>query len=179
MDLTQGCMTPVPVSTDLSRVDSTNVNAPHLTRQNTAIHDGGHTPHTGDRRQTGPAYGRHLPAPRGTRASPSSPRGIVLSQNAVSRAKPAHEPPTPVSRPRQVRTMQTQRRGQSHGPRQRRRPAGHTWRPPRASRLTAARTALRSLAPAAPPRPTAKRALDLTLGSALLVLAAPSSPRPP
>ncbi|MEE4492323.1 sugar transferase [Streptomyces sp. BE230] len=69
--------------------------------------------------------------------------------------------------------MQTQRRGQSHGPRQRRRPAGRPWRPPRASRLTAARTALRSLAPATPPRPTAKRALDLTLGSALLVLTAP------
>ncbi|MFG3139002.1 sugar transferase [Streptomyces sp. NPDC048211] len=69
--------------------------------------------------------------------------------------------------------MQTQRRGQSRGPRQRRRPAGRTWRPPRASRLAAARAALRSLAQTAPPRPTAKRTLDVLLGSALLVLAAP------
>ncbi|MFJ2090741.1 sugar transferase [Streptomyces sp. NPDC087901] len=69
--------------------------------------------------------------------------------------------------------MQTQRRGQRHGPRQRRRPAATPWRPPRPSRLAAARTALRALAPATPPRPTAKRALDLTLGSALLILATP------
>lgn len=69
--------------------------------------------------------------------------------------------------------MQTQWQGQSHGPRRRPRPAGHTWQPPRPPRLPAARKALRALAPATLPRPTTKRALDLALGSALLVLAAP------
>lgn len=69
--------------------------------------------------------------------------------------------------------MQTQWQGQSHGPRRRPRPAGRTWQPPRPPRLPAARKALRALAPTALPRPTTKRTLDLALGSALLVLAAP------
>lgn len=69
--------------------------------------------------------------------------------------------------------MQTQWQGQSRGPRRRPRPAGRTWQPPRPPRLPAARKALRALAPTTLPRPTTKRALDLALGSALLVLAAP------
>ncbi|WP_406451927.1 sugar transferase [Streptomyces sp. NBC_00876] len=77
--------------------------------------------------------------------------------------------------------MQTQRQGQRQEPWQRRRPGRRaerrpgrrTWQPPRASRIPAARRALGALAPAAPRRPTAKRVLDLTLGSALLILAAP------
>lgn len=68
--------------------------------------------------------------------------------------------------------MQTQ--WQSHGPRRRRPgPARRTWQPPRPPRLPATRKALRALTQAAPPRPTAKRVLDLALGSALLILAAP------
>lgn len=62
--------------------------------------------------------------------------------------------------------MHTQRRGQ-RGPRPR------PWQPPRASRLTTARETLRTLAPTPLPRPTAKRTLDVLLGSALLLLAAP------
>ncbi|MER6114693.1 sugar transferase [Streptomyces sp. NPDC001743] len=66
-----------------------------------------------------------------------------------------------------------QKQWQSHGPRRRPGPARRTWQPPRPPRLTAARETLRALLPAAPPRPTAKRVMDLTLGSALLLLAAP------
>ncbi|MFI6864898.1 sugar transferase [Streptomyces sp. NPDC050421] len=69
--------------------------------------------------------------------------------------------------------MQTQWQGQRHGPRRRPGPARRTWQPPRSPRLPAARKALRAFAPATLPRPTAKRALDLVLGSALLLLAAP------
>ncbi|MEU1364629.1 sugar transferase [Streptomyces sp. NPDC005803] len=69
--------------------------------------------------------------------------------------------------------MQTQWQRQGYGPRRRPRPARRTWEPPRPPRLPAARRALRSLSPANLPRPTAKRVLDLVLGSALLLLAAP------
>ncbi|THA62870.1 hypothetical protein E6P78_22440 [Streptomyces sp. A0958] len=62
--------------------------------------------------------------------------------------------------------MQTQRKGQ-------RRPRPRPWQPPRPSRTAAARRALRALAPTPPPRPTAKRTLDVLLGSALLLLASP------
>ncbi|THA36524.1 hypothetical protein E6R18_00455 [Streptomyces sp. A1277] len=55
----------------------------------------------------------------------------------------------------------------------RRGPRPRPWRPPRASRLATARETLRALAPAPLPRPTAKRTLDVLLGSALLLLAAP------
>ncbi|MFE9813653.1 sugar transferase [Streptomyces sp. NPDC005773] len=67
--------------------------------------------------------------------------------------------------------MQTQWQGQSRGPRRRPGPTGRGRRPT-PPRLAATRRALRALAPALP-RPTAKRALDLALGSALLILAAP------
>lgn len=56
----------------------------------------------------------------------------------------------------------------------RRRPARRPWQPPRPSRTAGARRALRALAPATLPRPTAKRTLDLLLGSVLLLLAAPA-----
>ncbi|MEU9206153.1 sugar transferase [Streptomyces sp. NPDC048332] len=69
--------------------------------------------------------------------------------------------------------MQTQWQGQRHDPRRRPGPARRTWQPPRPPRLPAARRALRTLTPARLPRPTAKRALDLTLGSVLLLLACP------
>ncbi|MGQ4490511.1 sugar transferase [Streptomyces sp. SAS_281] len=52
-------------------------------------------------------------------------------------------------------------------------PRPRPWRPPRPSRPAAARAALRALLPAPLPRPTAKRTLDLVLGSALLLLASP------
>ncbi|MCM2413127.1 sugar transferase [Streptomyces sp. RKAG290] len=48
-----------------------------------------------------------------------------------------------------------------------------TWQPPRPPLAARALGRLRALAPAPPPRPTAKRTLDLTLGSALLLLVAP------
>lgn len=59
---------------------------------------------------------------------------------------------------------------EAHGPR----PAADAATPPpgRAERL-------RALTATPLPRPTAKRALDLALGSALLILAAPCSPQPP
>ncbi|WP_329306747.1 sugar transferase [Streptomyces sp. NBC_01260] len=69
--------------------------------------------------------------------------------------------------------MQTQRPRQRQMPRQGRRPARRAWQPPRQPRTASALAALRALAPAALPRPTSKRALDLLLGSALLLLAAP------
>lgn len=53
-------------------------------------------------------------------------------------------------------------------------PARRPWQPPRPTRTACALAALRALAAAAPPRPTAKRTLDLLLGSALLLLAAPA-----
>ncbi|MFE6764071.1 sugar transferase [Streptomyces sp. NPDC057689] len=52
-------------------------------------------------------------------------------------------------------------------------PRPHPWRPPRPSRLATARAALGALAPTPLPRPTAKRTLDVVLGSALLLLASP------
>lgn len=75
--------------------------------------------------------------------------------------------------------MQTQRPRQRQTPRRRpaRRPrqtARRPWQPPRPPRTASTRAALRALVPAAPPRPTAKRTLDLLLGSALLLLAAPA-----
>ncbi|MFD7430657.1 sugar transferase [Streptomyces sp. NPDC059818] len=54
------------------------------------------------------------------------------------------------------------------------RTARHPWQPPRPSRAARVLAALRALTPAAPPRPTAKRTLDLLLGSALLLLATPA-----
>nr|WSW68306.1 sugar transferase [Streptomyces sp. NBC_00995] len=69
--------------------------------------------------------------------------------------------------------MQTQWQKRSPRPRRRPRPNGRTWQPPRPPRVPAARQALRALAPTPLPRPTAKRALDLTLGSLLLILAGP------
>ncbi|ROQ67858.1 lipopolysaccharide/colanic/teichoic acid biosynthesis glycosyltransferase [Streptomyces sp. 840.1] len=60
------------------------------------------------------------------------------------------------------------------GARRRPAPARRPWQPPRPTRTARALAALRTLAAAAPPRPTAKRALDLLLGSALLLLAAPA-----
>ncbi|HEY9329540.1 MAG TPA: sugar transferase [Streptomyces sp.] len=68
---------------------------------------------------------------------------------------------------------QGQRQGQSHGPRRRPRTAGRGRQPSRPPRLPATRRALRALARTPLPRPSAKRALDLALGSALLILAAP------
>lgn len=53
-------------------------------------------------------------------------------------------------------------------------PARRPWQPPRPSRAARARTALARLRALAPPRPTTKRALDVLLGSALLLLAAPA-----
>lgn len=55
---------------------------------------------------------------------------------------------------------------------QRERRHGRPWQPPREPRTAAARRTLRALRERAP-RPTAKRALDLALGSALLLLASP------
>lgn len=69
--------------------------------------------------------------------------------------------------------MQTQRQGQRHGPRRRPARAGRIRRPPRPPRLPVAVKTLRALAPTPLPRPTAKRTLDLLLGSALLLLTAP------
>ncbi|WNI23880.1 sugar transferase [Streptomyces sp. ITFR-16] len=68
--------------------------------------------------------------------------------------------------------MQTQRMQSQRVHTQRQRRGGRPWQPPREPRTAAARRTLRALREAAP-RPTAKRALDLTLGSALLLLASP------
>ncbi|MFJ4855752.1 sugar transferase [Streptomyces sp. NPDC088730] len=65
-------------------------------------------------------------------------------------------------------------RGQRQGWNRRQGPARRPWQPPRPSRATRARTALAALRALAPPRPTTKRTLDLLLGSALLLLAAPA-----
>ncbi|WP_329615337.1 sugar transferase [Streptomyces brevispora] len=81
--------------------------------------------------------------------------------------------------------MQRQRPGQRSGQRsgkwQRsgqwrrpgRRPARHPRQPSRPPRTASTLAALRALTSAPLPRPTAKRTLDLLLGSALLLLAAP------
>ncbi|MFB8087816.1 sugar transferase [Streptomyces sp. NPDC055992] len=52
-------------------------------------------------------------------------------------------------------------------------PRPRSWRPPRVSRAAAARAYLRARIPTPLPRPTAKRTLDVALGSALLLLASP------
>ncbi|GAA3016011.1 hypothetical protein JCM13580A_35010 [Streptomyces drozdowiczii] len=52
-------------------------------------------------------------------------------------------------------------------------PRPHPWRPPRPSRLATARASLSALTPTPLPRPTAKRTLDVVLGSALLLLVSP------
>ncbi|MEU2250055.1 sugar transferase [Streptomyces sp. NPDC019224] len=52
-------------------------------------------------------------------------------------------------------------------------PRPRPWRPPRTSRPATARASPRAAAPTPLPRPTAKRTLDLALGSALLLLASP------
>uniref|UniRef100_A0AAU2VSE9 Sugar transferase n=1 Tax=Streptomyces sp. NBC_00008 TaxID=2903610 RepID=A0AAU2VSE9_9ACTN len=67
-----------------------------------------------------------------------------------------------------------QTRGQRQGWNQRPGPARRPWQPPRPPRTARARAALARLRALAPPRPTAKRTLDLLLGSALLLLAAPA-----
>lgn len=74
------------------------------------------------------------------------------------------------SRSQRLNRWQSPWRGASR----RRAPARRPWQPPRPTRTARALTALRALAEAAPPRPTAKRTLDLLLGSALLALAAPA-----
>lgn len=73
----------------------------------------------------------------------------------------------------QPRQWQGHKQWQWQWPRQRQRQARRPWQPPRPPRVPTALGALRALAPAAMPRPTAKRTLDLILGSALLLLAAP------
>ncbi|MGC5398203.1 sugar transferase [Streptomyces sp. DT20] len=67
-----------------------------------------------------------------------------------------------------------QTRGQRQGWSQRPGPARRPWQPPRPPRAARTRTALARLRALTPPRPTTKRTLDLLLGSALLLLAAPA-----
>ncbi|MGN5635363.1 sugar transferase, partial [Streptomyces sp. AC154] len=69
---------------------------------------------------------------------------------------------------------QRQTRSRRQGWSQRPGPARRPWQPPRPSRTARARAALATLSALAPPRPTAKRTLDVLLGSALLLLAAPA-----
>ncbi|MFF1922438.1 sugar transferase [Streptomyces sp. NPDC058221] len=68
-----------------------------------------------------------------------------------------------------------QRQTQRQTPRRRQGPAARRpWQPPRPSRTARTLGTLRALAPAPLPRPTAKRTLDLLLGSLLLILVAPA-----
>lgn len=76
-------------------------------------------------------------------------------------------------RPGRLRSRR-QTRGQRQGWSQRPGPARRPWQPPRPPRTARARAALATLRALTPPRPTAKRTLDVLLGSALLLLAAPA-----